>query len=75
MKENKRIKIEKLNRKNALTNQVPQLIVLPVTPTAQTPPATVPKFAVNTYVSIIPDTSLRAYLCNKIQGIVCALNR
>jgi len=58
-----------------LTNQVPQLIVLPVTTTAQTPPATVPKFAVNTYVSIIPDTSLRAYLCNKIQGIVCALNR
>ena len=39
------------------------------------PTAAVPKFALNTYVSIIPDTSLRAYLCNKIQGIVCALNR
>ena len=39
------------------------------------PTAAVPKFALNTYVSIIPDTSLRGYLCNKIQGIVCALNR
>jgi hypothetical protein len=39
------------------------------------PTAAVPKFALNTYVSIIPDTSLRGYLCNEIQGIVCALNR
>jgi hypothetical protein len=37
-------------------------------------PAVVPKFAVNTFVSITPNTSQRGYMCNRIQGSVSAIN-
>ena len=56
-------------------SQTPQVNLMASSPIEQTSPATLPKFAVNTYVSITPDTSQRGYKCNRIQGIVCALNR
>ena len=74
-KKQRQEKLSKLHSKReAQTN--PTIFPLARIPTEPIfPTAAVPKFALNTYVSIISDTSLRGYLCNKIQGIVCVLNR
>ena len=58
-----------------LSLQIPNINTVAHSPVVLVSPANVPKFPLNTYVSITPDTSQRGYKCNRIQGIVCALNR
>jgi len=55
-----------------LSLQIPNINTVAHSPVVIVSPATVPKFPLNTYVSITPDTSQRGYNCNRIQGIVCA---
>ena len=54
--------------------QIPNINTVDYNPVVLVSPATVPKFAVNTYVSITPDTSQRGYMCNRIQGRVSGFN-
>jgi len=63
----------KLKREAQKTPTIFPFAPIPIEPIF--PTAAVPKFALNTYVSIIPDTSLRGYLCNKIIGKIISVNR
>ena len=77
-KSQKQDRFSKFNGKRALDSklslQIPNINTVAHSPVVLVSPATVPKFAVNTYVSISPDTSQRGYKCNRIQGRVSAIN-
>jgi len=79
----KKLQLDKVNANNKLKRTMVADISPSIVPPAavsvyESIPisrAAIPLFAIGDLISIIPDTSQRGYKCNRIQGIVCALNR